>query len=202
MTRFFRSPARRLLALVAALLVASSAVAAQGTNTTRVPVNPDSARPAMPGVDTSGMKTTLSRVITADQASKGRQVYLLVCVSCHSPGDHTGGGFWRDLLGQTVAQFFSYVRNNMPEDDVGSITEDDYVNVVAYMLALNAVPLGNVPLPRDSTLQARIRIVPFDSTKVPPLDTTMAGLPTPGVDTLTFHPHTPKVRYVPRHTIR
>jgi len=215
MTSFIRTPAGRFTALVAALMLVNAAVAAQGTNTTRVPVKPDSAKAApmpgaaMPGADTSGMITTLSRVITADQASKGRQVYLLVCVSCHSPSDHTGGAFWRDLVGKTVGEFFSYVRNNMPEDDVGSITEDDYVNVTAYMLALNAAPLGNVPLPRDSTLQAKIRIVPFDSTKVPPLDTIVAGSSKRGFDTLNsgaetleFHPHTPKARHVPRHTIR
>lgn len=174
MTCFISPPKGRSFALGACLLAfAVSAAAAQGANTTKVLPPAGSAKPAaMSGADSTGRQTTLDRIITADQASKGRQVYLLVCVSCHSPSDHTGGGFWKDLLGQTVGQFFSYLRNNMPEGDVGSITEDDYVNVTAYMLALNAAPLGNTPLPHDSTLQARIRIVPFDSTKVPPVDTT------------------------------
>ncbi len=111
--------------------------------------------------------TTLARVFTSEQATKGREVYLLACVSCHSPADHTGGGFWKDLLGKTVAEFFSYLRNNMPQDNAGSISDDDYVNVTAYMLSLNAMPAGDTPLRADSTAQARIKIVSLDTVKPP-----------------------------------
>ena len=200
MIRFIRKPQAQQIALGASLLsLALGTASAQVADTARAPAAADTA-----------MTTTLSRVFTAEQASKGRQVYLLVCVSCHSPSDHTGGGFWKDLVGQTVGQFFSYLRNNMPQDDAGSITEDDYVNVTAYVLALNSMPIGNVPLMRDSTLQAKIRIVEFDSTKVSPVDTTAApdsshaGLGALAVDatSLMFHQHSPKARHVPRHTIR
>ena len=72
---------------------------------------------------------------------------------------------------------FSYLRNTMPQDNVGSISEDDYVNVTAYILSLNSMPAGDKPLMRDSTEQARIRIAPLNTPKSPvaPSATTRKG---------------------------
>lgn len=162
-----RSPAATVAAsaVAVALLVAPFAARGQTGDTSKVS-RPDSI--ARPGVAGDSL-TTLSGVFTAAQASKGREVYLLACVSCHSPADHTGGGFWQDLLGKTVASFFSYLRNNMPQDNAGSISQDDYVNVTAYMLGLNGMPVGERALTADSVSQAKIRIVPV------PKDTTRKG---------------------------
>jgi mono/diheme cytochrome c family protein len=112
--------------------------------------------------------TTASKVFTAEQAAKGRQVYLLTCVSCHSPADQTGGKFWADLLGKPVSEFFSYLKSSMPQNDPGSLPDDDYASAIAYLLQLNGMPPGDKPLPGDSTALAKIRFAAADTTKKGP----------------------------------
>jgi mono/diheme cytochrome c family protein len=117
---------------------------------------------------TADSLTTLSRVYTTSQSAQGRQLYLLACVSCHSPGDHTGGKFWTEMVGKTLGEFFGYLRSNMPKDNAGSISDDDYVNVTAYILQLNTMPAGERLLPADSATLAKIRVVPPDTTRKGP----------------------------------
>lgn len=112
--------------------------------------------------------TTANKVFTTEQAAKGKQVYLLTCVSCHSPADHTGGKFWGDLLGKPVSEFFSYLKSSMPQNDPGSLPDDDYASAIAYLLQLNGMPPGDKPLPGDSTALAKIRFATADTTKKGP----------------------------------
>jgi mono/diheme cytochrome c family protein len=116
----------------------------------------------------SDATTTARKVFSAEQAAKGKQVYLLTCVSCHSPADHTGGKFWGDLLGKPVSEFFSYLKSSMPQNDPGSLPDDDYASAIAYLLQLNGMPPGDTPLPGDSTALAKIRFATADTTKKGP----------------------------------
>ena len=113
--------------------------------------------------------TTLSKVYADAQALKGRQVYLLSCVSCHKPNEYAGETFWGKLVGKTVSDLFVYLRTNMPQDNPGSLGDDDYANVTAYILKLNSMPAGETPLSSDSLALAKIRVVWPDTTrKAPP----------------------------------
>ncbi len=165
------------------------ALAQGGGNTTKV--RPDSARlrpapagstqvarPAMPAdparkpdsaaAATDSLTPASVGVFTAEQAAKGKDIYLTNCVSCHTPADHTGGGFWRDLVGKPVAKFYKYLRENMPQDNAGAISDDDYASVVAYIFQLNGLPPGAMPLPPDTLKLSKIRITQPDSTRKGP----------------------------------
>jgi mono/diheme cytochrome c family protein len=163
-------------------LAAACASAQTSGNTTRVrpgstTVRVDSTKPApgAPGTmqgagaaSDTAERTTAMGVYSADQAARGKDIYLTNCVSCHTPADHTGGGFWTDLLGKKVDEFFKYLRENMPQDNPGAISDDDYAAVVAYTLQLNGQPAGDKPLPADTTQLHRIRITPQDTTRKGP----------------------------------
>ena len=112
--------------------------------------------------------TTLGKVYTDVQAAKGKDAFGLTCLSCHKPSELSGQKFWAGMVGKTVSDFFTYVRGNMPQDNPGSLSDDDYANVTAYILQLNGMPAGERPLPGDSTALAKIRIVPTDTAKKGP----------------------------------
>ena len=102
--------------------------------------------------------TTLSKVYTAAQATKGRDVHGAACLSCHKPAEQIGANFWGDRVGKPLSEFFTYLRSSMPQDNPSSLSDDDYAAVIAYILQLNQMPPGDKPLPGDSAALAKIRV--------------------------------------------
>ena len=72
------------------------------------------------------------------------------------------------MVGRPLAELFSYLKSNMPQDNPGSLADDDYASVVAFILQLNAMPAGEKSLPGDSLALAKIRAAPLDSTRKGP----------------------------------
>jgi hypothetical protein len=111
--------------------------------------------------------TTRSGIFTAEQAAKGKEIHGAACLSCHKPVEHTGK-FWSDKVNTSLGALFGYIKSEMPQDNPGSLAADDYANILAFILQLNAMPAGEKPLPGDSTALARIRVVPPDTTRKGP----------------------------------
>jgi cytochrome c553 len=112
--------------------------------------------------------TTLSKVYAAVQAAKGKEAYQTACVSCHKTVEMAGDKFWSGLVGKPLGEFFGYIRSSMPQDNPGSLSDDDYAAVTAYILQLNTMPAGERPLPGDSAALAKIRVVQPDTTRKGP----------------------------------
>jgi cytochrome c5 len=53
--------------------------------------------------------STLSGVYTAEQASRGKDVYMGSCKSCHSPESHTGATFAKWWRGKQLSELFAFV---------------------------------------------------------------------------------------------
>jgi mono/diheme cytochrome c family protein len=88
----------------------------------------------------------------ADQVAAGREVYAASCAKCH--GDKGQGGTGPVVIGgnkriasyQTTERLYDYVSRTMPFDAPGSLTKDQYWNVIAYLLDENQL------LPEDTVL--------------------------------------------------
>ena len=87
-------------------------------------------------------------VYSIGQASRGETVYSETCVSCHgqdlggnsnSPG-LVGMGFMFLWEGRTLGEFFEKIRSDMPTDRPGQLTQQNYLDVLAYILLKNAFP--------------------------------------------------------------
>jgi S-disulfanyl-L-cysteine oxidoreductase SoxD len=102
--------------------------------------------------------TTLSGIYTAEQASRGQDVYSGSCRGCHTPASHTGATFATYWLHKTVADLFTYIGTNMPKNDPGSLDPHDVADVVAYLLKMNQMPPGPTELLPDTTALRQIRI--------------------------------------------
>jgi mono/diheme cytochrome c family protein len=90
----------------------------------------------------------------ADQIAAGREVYTAECAQCH--GEQGEGGSGPLLIGgnkriasyQTTKRLYDYVSSTMPFDEPGSLTAEQYWNVIAYLLDANEL------LPADTVLGA------------------------------------------------
>ncbi len=109
---------------------------------------------------TNPERTTLSGIYTAKQASRGKNIYAGMCRSCHTPSSHTGKTFETWWNGHVVSDLFGYISTRMPKNDPGGLQAQDYADLVAYLLTMNAMPAGKMELPPDSAELAAIMIVP------------------------------------------
>ena len=104
------------------------------------------------------VRSTRAGVYSSAQARRGGEVYALNCKSCHTPASHAGPAFVAKWDGKALSELYAYVHNAMPKSDPGSLTERQYILVLAYLLKLNGMPAGAEELPGDSLALARIRI--------------------------------------------
>ena len=113
-------------------------------------------------------------VFTEAQAGRGEAAYAGACGWCHghrlngAPDDPdmrstpplARARFLRVWEDRSLATLFAYTRATMPEDNPESMTEQEYVDVLAYMLAFGGIPAGEDELLPDLSSLARVIIRP------------------------------------------
>ena len=106
----------------------------------------------------AGERTTSSGVFTAEQAKSGERSFQSRCAGCHGTDLHatdpeapdlTDEGFKFGWLGKTVANRFRNIRIAMPAGAPGSLDDQTYIEIVAYILQFNGSPPGDQKLPPD-----------------------------------------------------
>jgi mono/diheme cytochrome c family protein len=104
-------------------------------------------------------------VYTVAQAERGRQAYEVSCSHCHGVelqgrGDNralVGDRFWQDWGEDSLGTMFSVVQKTMPRGASGSLSEQTYLDIVAYVLEKNAYPAGAAEL--DATTVHGVRVI-------------------------------------------
>lgn len=125
-----RRSALRALGCLAAVLLATSPLAAQ-----------DSAAGASP---------------VARQLDVGEQWFRASCAECHatSLGDSDFRFKWN---GRTAFDLFEIIRSTMPEHEPGSLSLPTYSSIVAYLMKLNGMPVASV-VPSDSAGLSTVKL--------------------------------------------
>lgn len=103
-------------------------------------------------------RTTKAGVYTADQAVKGREVFNSNCLGCHTTATHQGPAFTNKWFGRALFDLYDYVSQAMPKAAPGSLTEDEYVWVTAYILRLNGMPPGRTELSPEPAWLKSVRV--------------------------------------------
>ncbi len=93
-------------------------------------------------------------VYTAEQAEKGKVPFSGLCRRCHSDDLNgsergpalRGESFMANWEQQDLDRLRSKVRDTMPPDDPGKLSEEDYVHLVSYILKNNNYPAGTTAL--------------------------------------------------------
>ncbi|MEW6211251.1 MAG: PQQ-binding-like beta-propeller repeat protein [Acidobacteriota bacterium] len=110
-----------------------------------------------------------SGVYTQAQAARGRALYDKQCALCH--GSRLEGASSTPLAGarfmekwgrgnHNVDELYYITRTQMPFGAGGTLTRQQYIDIVAYILKVNGYKSGAQPLPLNSALLKRIRIEP------------------------------------------
>src|SRR5687767_8175816 len=102
-------------------------------------------------------KTTHSGVFNREQAQRGQSVYVTMCKNCHTPEAHTAATFTSKWNGKALYELYVYIRGQMPKSEPGSLTAEEYTDVLTYLLKLNRMPEGADELPPDVDAMKKIR---------------------------------------------
>ena len=114
-------------------------------------------------------QSTGGGAFTKTQAAMGKQVFDKTCAICH--GDHLQGGAGPALVGQqflSVSQFqklsaeyfYHFMSTHMPLTNPGSLTKEQYISIMAYILGENGYPAGSKVLTGDKGQLEAIKIEP------------------------------------------
>lgn len=104
------------------------------------------------------LRATRDGVYGAAQADRGKRLYQLNCVTCHTQASHAGREFVARWEGRLLWDLYRYVSESMPKSEPGSLAPEEYAGLIAYLLRLNGMPSGDADLPADSTALRKIRI--------------------------------------------
>lgn len=88
---------------------------------------------------------------TSAQAQRGREVFTTICAACHGMAEFRGPLFRQTWMTRPIGDFYQHISTAMPQDQPGSLTPEQYLSVVAYVLQLNGHPAGERELPSDLT---------------------------------------------------
>ncbi len=108
----------------------------------------------------------LPALYTAAQASAGAQKFLANCSMCH--GKDLSGIAGPALKGKNfasakanfhVSDVFRIVSTNMPATQPGSLSHEDYTQIMAFLLQQNGYPAGNAPLTYDGALKSMVPLL-------------------------------------------
>jgi mono/diheme cytochrome c family protein len=97
-------------------------------------------------------------VFTSDQALRGKSGYDGVCARCHgapltgSQGNGPalkGPAFLAHWDKDTLGSLFTKIRDTMPLNNAGTLTDEVKLQILAYLLEQNGFPVGKTDLPGD-----------------------------------------------------
>ena len=95
------------------------------------------------GPDAGDGWSVLDGVFNSAQSSRGAREFSRTCR-------------W---VGETVGDLFTTVSTLMPEANPGSLSQESYLSLVAYLLELNGYPEGEGQLPSDPAVLSGLAIV-------------------------------------------
>lgn len=103
-------------------------------------------------------QTAAPPTYTDSQAVRGQQWFEASCQACHPTRDMASADFKVRWGGLMARDLYEIISNTMPQLEPGSLSRRTYVDIVAYLMQLNGIPAGTVPLTTDSTRLATTRL--------------------------------------------
>ena len=101
----------------------------------------------------------VSGIYSEAQAESGAELYNTHCAHCHLPSFYTNIDVtWNDM---SVLDFYYKVSGSMPADNPRALSQAQYLNLVAWVLAINGYPSGNISM----SLNNRLGMIKFEADK-------------------------------------
>ena len=91
-----------------------------------------------------------SGIYSEAKADSGFDLYNIYCAPCHLPSFYTNIDVtWNDM---SVLDFYYKVSGSMPADNPRALSREQYLNLVAWVLAINGYPSGNTSMSLNNKL--------------------------------------------------
>ncbi len=129
----------------AAIGLASSFVLAGGCSSAA----PPQTEPILPEPDVpeAAIEAIAEASFTAEQVDRGQYEFRVVCGECHTTSEFRGRNFQFEWRRRTAWSFYRTITQTMPENAPGSLMDEQYVDVIAYILDMNGFEAGDDELP-------------------------------------------------------
>ncbi|MEQ8207162.1 MAG: cytochrome c [Woeseia sp.] len=102
--------------------------------------------------------TIADGVYTDAQAETGAALYEQHCLICHDKK------YFRPVLkrweGQPLGMMYLIMSSSMPESNPASLRQEEYVDILAYVLSLSRYPSGDTALDYKDGALDKITVVP------------------------------------------
>jgi cytochrome c len=115
----------------------------------------------------SQVSNTAPIIYSEEQALKGHDLYDEHCASCHGAALEGQGSLplsgatfrarWADDH-HSVDDLFYIIRTLMPYGQPATLSKQEYLDIIAYILMVNGSPAGAQPLPLDPPILKRMTI--------------------------------------------
>jgi mono/diheme cytochrome c family protein len=111
-------------------------------------------------------KTVWDGVYTAAQAARGQERFDMTCVRCHNKaliGSERGPAlkgttFWSHWENDSLNSLFTKIRDTMPADGAGVLTDEVKIDILAYLLQASGYPAGSEELKLDARALESIKV--------------------------------------------
>jgi len=106
----------------------------------------------------STTRTTNDGVYTVEQAARGKTAFDSKCSGCHEPSRFTGDSFFESFNEKPMKEIWDIASGTMPEDNPGSLKQQEYADILAYFLSLNGFKTGDSELQPNASAMAAIKV--------------------------------------------
>ena len=103
-------------------------------------------------------KTTNDGVYSAAQADRGKKTFNEKCSGCHEPSRFSGDAFLESWNNKTMKDIWDVASGTMPEDNPGSLKQEEYADILSYFLSLNEYKTGDAELQPGAGPMGAIKI--------------------------------------------
>ena len=115
----------------------------------------------------SAAPSILKGIFTKEQAERGKALYTSRCSECHGEkligGEATGltGVQFRvGWVGKLLGERFDTINKSMPVSNPQSLSDQEHLDIITYILSFNGYPTGGTELKPDMELLNKIKIEP------------------------------------------
>jgi mono/diheme cytochrome c family protein len=114
--------------------------------------------PVLVSAQANGGAEKEGSAISAVQAKRGENTFKQSCSSCHVAGQFTAAQYVSAWNERPIFELFEQLRSNMPQDNPGALSRQEYLDVVLYLYKLNGAAQGEKELPPDDEVMKKTRI--------------------------------------------
>jgi mono/diheme cytochrome c family protein len=121
--------------------------------------------PGIPAAAQDGTAKNEAGIYDPAQAERGKLVFQSTCTTCHNydlSGNSgrgpalAGEAFTSNWEGESLSILFAKLKNTMPRNNPASLTDDVYLDLMAYILQANAFRAGPKPLTVEALNSATV----------------------------------------------